>query len=136
MKPFEILGHTAELKIKAYGKTKEELFANMLQGMMATFQPSVHEDAAPVKQSVSVESQDSETLLVDFLSEVLYLAQANKEVYDDVTFHSFSDTNLDADLTGRKADSFGDDIKAVTHHGVLITRAPKGLWEVEVIYDI
>ena len=30
MKKFEILEHKADLKIRAFGKTKEELFQNML----------------------------------------------------------------------------------------------------------
>ena len=33
MKKFEILEHKADLKIRAFGKTKEELFENAMAGM-------------------------------------------------------------------------------------------------------
>ncbi|PIR90405.1 hypothetical protein COU04_00035, partial [bacterium (Candidatus Gribaldobacteria) CG10_big_fil_rev_8_21_14_0_10_33_41] len=32
-KKYEILEHKADLKIRAFGKTKQELFLNMLLGM-------------------------------------------------------------------------------------------------------
>jgi len=60
---------------------------------------------------------------VDFLSEVLYLTQVNKEVYNDVKFSKFNDKQLEAELIGNKIESFGEDIKGVTYHGLKIDRS-------------
>ena len=43
MKPYEILEHPADLKIRAFGKTKEELFLNMLKGMTDSLKPEMDE---------------------------------------------------------------------------------------------
>ena len=34
MKNFEILEHTADLKVKVFGKTKKDLFENAMIGML------------------------------------------------------------------------------------------------------
>jgi SHS2 domain-containing protein len=43
MKRFEILEHKADLKIRAFGKTKEELFLNMMIGMTESQKPEIEE---------------------------------------------------------------------------------------------
>ncbi len=74
--------------------------------------------------------------MVDFLSEALYLSQANKEVYLDAKFRKFSDNNLEGEIIGQKVKSFGEDIKAVTHHGLDIHQKKDGPWEATVLFDI
>ena len=85
MKKFEILEHKADLKIRAFGKTKEELFLNMLLGMSESMNPEI-EAGTRVKREIKIESLDLPALLVDFLSEALYQSQTNKEVYNSVKF--------------------------------------------------
>lgn len=133
---FETLEHTSELKIRAFGKTKKELFLNMMKGMTAALRPKVKRKNEKVKRTITLTSLDIDTLLVDFLSEVLYLTQVEREVYTNATFKSFSDTYLEAELTGQKAESFAEDIKAATHHGVNIHKNKNILYQVDVIYDI
>lgn len=136
MKDIEILEHTSELKIRARGATLQDLFRNMMQGMAHAMQPVYTPDATGSTHEIEVESHDINTLLIDFLSEILYLAQVNKEVYGEVEFSEFSDVSLSAKLFGKKIESAGEDIKAVTHHGVDVRKTANGRWEVEVIYDI
>lgn len=135
-KEFEILEHTSELKIRAFGKTKEELFLNMMKGMALSLRPKVKSKNEKVKRAIQVESQDIDALLVDFLSEVLYLTQVNREVYSEVNFSKFSDTELEGEISGKKAESFGEDIKAVTYHGAEMKKNKDGLYQVDIIYDI
>lgn len=92
--------------------------------------------AQKTKHKIVIESPDINSLLVDFLSEVLYLTQVEREVYTNATFKSFSGTYLEAELTGQKAESFAEDIKAATHHGVNIHKNKNILYQVDVIYDI
>lgn len=118
MADYKILEHITDLKIQAFGKTKEELFLNVLKGVTAS-QKAALEDKR-VKRKIKVKSTDIDALLVDFLSEALYLSQTNKEAYNDVKFTKFSDKELEVELTGNKIESFGEDIKAATYHGVKI----------------
>lgn len=135
MKKYEILEHKADLKIRAFGKTKDELFLNSVLGMEECMKYEVHKSEENVKREVKVSSPDFTALLVDFLSEVLYLIQVNKEIYDSIKFEKFSDTEIKAELSGKKAERFSLDVKAVTHHQLDI-RQRKGGWEATIIFDV
>lgn len=135
MKKYEILEHTADLKIRAFGKTKKELFLNMLLGMETALRPKIKNIKEKIK-NINVESSNLETLLVDFLSEVLYLIQVNKEICQDIKFKKFSDTKIEAELSGQKVESFGEDIKGVTYHDLEIKQNLDGTWQATVLFDI
>jgi len=135
MKKFEILEHKADLKIRAFGETKEELFLNMLLGMTSALRAKIKNQKTKTRK-IKVKSLDLETLLVDFLSEVLYLAQVNREIYNDVKFKKFIDTELEGKLTGYKVENFGEDIKGVTYHDLDIHQRKDKKWVATVLFDI
>ena len=135
MKPFEILEHRGDFKIRVFGKIKEELFLNALLGMEAGFRPEKLK-AKSAKRKIKIKSQDLNALLVDFLSEVLYLIQTNKEIYNDVKFIKFSDREIEAELSGKIVERFGEDVKAVTHHGLDIQQKKDKIWETTILFDI
>jgi SHS2 domain-containing protein len=135
MKHYEILEHKADLKIRAFGKKKEELFLNMMLGMAESMKPEI-EVGTRIKREIKIEPLDLPSLLVDFLNEVLYQSQTNKEVYNDVKFSKFSDNLLEGELIGQKVERFGEDIKAVTHHGLEFKQNKDGIWEAVVLFDI
>lgn len=133
MKKFEILEHKADLKIRAFGKTKEELFLNML---LAMAESQKGENFGPeVKREIKVISIDLATLLVDFLSEVLYLIQVNKEIYNGIKFTKFLNTEIEGELFGQKVKRFGEDIKAVTYYNLEVSQK-NGIWQATVLFDI
>jgi len=135
-KNYKILEHPADIRVQAFGKIKEELFANAMLGMGAVLKSKVQSPKSKVTRRIKIKSLDLNALLVDFLSEVLYLSQVNKEVYNDVKFNKFSDKELKGELTGSKVESFGEDIKAVTYHGLEIEKNKQGLWQATVLFDI
>ena len=133
MKKFEILEHKADLKIRALGKTKEELFENMMVGM---FESARYEGKGKeIKREIKVSSQDFLSLLVDFLSEILYLVETKKEVYQKVDFKKFTDNEIEATLIGKKLKRMGVHIKGVTYHD-LDVRQEKGTWQAVTLFDI
>jgi SHS2 domain-containing protein len=144
MKPYEILEHPADLKIRAFGKTKKELFFNTLKGMTESLKPEIGEMIA--KRTIKISSPDLEALLIDFLNEVLYLIQTNKEIYTNINFKKLTNTphqkkfgtgqaELEGELIGKEAKRFGEDIKAVTYYDLDIHQE-KGFWEATVLFDI
>jgi len=152
MKKFEILEHKADLKIRAFGKTKEDLFRHCLEAMAESMKPETQKPGEKTKRKIKLSSFGFQALLVDFLSEVLYLSQVNKEVYNKVEFREFSETEgkedksssspftaaweIDGEIFGQKVERFSEDIKAVTHHDLNIQQNPEGIWEATVIFDI
>lgn len=135
MKSYEVLEHTGDVKMKAYGKTKEELFENAVLSMMAVLNPKP-KIQNPKIQSISIKSSDINALLVDFLNEVNYLRQVHREVYDTVEFEKFSDTELEGRLQGYGVEEFGEDIKAVTFHHLDVKQSTQGIWETAIVFDI
>jgi len=135
MNKYEILEHKADLKIRAFGKTKEELFLNMMLGMQQSMKPAIESEEKTMRE-VKIKSLDFPALLVDFLNEVLYQNQVNKETYNAVNFFKLLDNELAAELSGQKIESFGEDIKAVTFHGLDVRQNPDGIWEAIVLFDI
>jgi len=135
-KKYEILEHPADLKIRAFGKTKEELFFNMMIGMNENMKPEIKEPIEKTKRNIKIESPDLDSLFVDFLSEVLYLSQANKEIYFDVKFIKFTDTEIEAELFGQKVERFNEDIKAVTYHQLDARQREDSTWEATILFDI
>ena len=135
MRKYEILEHKADLKIRAFGKGKEEVFLNMLKAMTESQRPEIKEKEK-ITREVKVKSTDLSALLVGFLSEALYLSQTNREVYFEVTFKKFSDTELEGELIGQKVERFGEEIKAVTWHSLDVHQKEDGTWQATVLFDV
>ncbi len=146
MRDFELIDHTADLEIRVYGATIEQLFHNALCGMFQAIKPqipgcSIKNDRVQCKElsrhhKLHVESPDREALLVDFLSQALYLSDVHNEAYLDVTIHALSDTMIDATIHGAPITGFEDvEIKAVTYHDMKIQKM-NGLWQVNIVFDI
>jgi len=135
MERYQILPHPADLKIKVFGKDKKELFLNALFALGQNQKPEIEKPEKKVKRKIKIESPDISALLVDFLSEVLYLSQTKKEVYFGANFKKFSDQKLEAEIFGKKVERFGEDIKAVTYHGLEIAKKDN-LWEATILFDI
>ena len=133
---YQILDHPADLKIRAFGKTKEELFFNMLKGMQEGMKAKVWRLEEKTKREIKIKSPDLGALLVDFLSEALYLVQTNKEIYNNIKFKKFTDTEIDAELEDQKVERFGEDIKAVTYHGLDVCQEENNTWQATVLFDI
>lgn len=135
MKKYEILEHKADLKIRAFGKDKKELFSNILLVMAESQKPEI-KGKQKNKRQIKIKSLDLAVLLVDFLSEVLYLSQVNKEIYFDINFKKFSNTEIEGELIGQKVARFGEDIKAVTYHSLDIHQKKDKTWEATILFDI
>ncbi len=136
---FKILPHTADVRLKVFGKTKEELFKNALLGMAQLLENRKQkiENRKEIKTKVSIQSPDINSLLVDFLSEVLYQAQINKAIYSETEFSKFSDNELEAEISGFEIDEFDEDIKAVTYHELDVKKSPgNDFFETIIIFDI
>jgi len=134
-KKYEILEHPADLKIRAFGKTKEELFLNMMIGMNENMRPEIKKPEEKMKREIKIKSPDLSALLIDFLSEVLYSSQANTEIYNEAKIIKLTDTELEAEIFGQKVERFGEDIKAVTYHDSEVKQV-NDHWEVTVLFDI
>lgn len=146
IKDFEVVPHTADLKIRVYGKTVEDLFTHALIGMFQAMHPKAPDcdykndrlvcASLPIKRDVGVNSPDREALLVDFLSEALYLSDVHNEAYLGVTISNLCENRISATLHGIPITGFDEsEIKAVTYHDLAIIKKD-GLWQADIVFDI
>lgn len=131
---FEVLQHTADVRLHVEAPTLEELFRDAMRGMYAVMRPNG--DGPAIRRTIRVEdSADLTSLLVDFLNEVLHRAHVGREWFTDVTFTRLDETNAEAEVSGTAPASFEEDVKAVTYHEANVRRAGE-TWETTLVFDI
>lgn len=136
MKRFELLAHTADVRLRVTGATQAALFEAALAGMASII---THDQCTPpfdVVWDVRLVSPDTTALLVDFLSAVLTQTQVTKTIFCQVTFLSLTPTGLTARLEGKRVVRFDEDIKAVTYHEADVVRDVDGNWSTMLVFDI
>lgn len=146
MKDFELLPHTADIKLRVYGATLNDLFRHALIGMFQSIGPIAPQctrendrlvcPSLPVTHEIDIQAPRLDMLLVDFLSEALYLSDINNQAYLDAEV-SITDTNhIRAKIHGIEIDGFQVvEIKAVTYHDLEILTQDDG-YQVDIVFDI
>ena len=137
MQPFEIIEHTADVGLAAYGSTQKELFANAALGIFSII--GEFDEVRPVEQrQVHVTAPDIDLLLADFLGELLYLLEVEHFVCRRARVESVSETELRGTLDGEPLSAchrLDTEIKAVTHHGLKVEKQGD-IWQATVLFDI
>ena len=138
MKTYELIDHTADVGVKAYGKTLSEAYENAAKGMF-----DIITDSSEIENigqyNIELEAPDLEQLLVDWLSELLFLNSAKNIVFGFFKVELDDKNNkLSAKVFGEKFDiskhKAGAEIKAVTYHMVEVKN--KKPFFVQVLFDI
>ena len=132
---FEELDHTADVGIRAYGASLEELFANAAAGMFSLI-TDLERVRPKGEMEVRVTGGDLGELIVTWLQELLYLHETQQLLLCefDVELRGLS---LSARARGEKIDKRHHElklaVKAVTYHNLKVDPA-KGV--AEIIFDI
>jgi SHS2 domain-containing protein len=84
---------------------------------------------------VELEAPDAETLMVDWLSELLYRMEVDDETYYVVNVTSASHERLKAVLVGGRNGAVRKPIKAVTYHDLEV-RLESGACQATVVFDV
>ncbi len=134
MRSWELLEHTADIKLKARASDLPGLFLACLEGMLkgAGYKTK---GRRVFKKEFSLRSFSTEGLLVSFLEEVLFLAETEKIVYYQADFLEFHEKELTCIMKGKELERMGVHIKAVTWHDLKIQKR-HNLWEVIITFDI
>ncbi len=136
MKRFEILPHTADIRIRAEGSTRPALFVAALQGMFAAAAPEFTPgEPEHVERQFELAAKDFMSLLIDLLNEAIAVSDTNREAYDDISFTLATDTKAEGAFLGRPAARFGTQIKAATHHELAVQKNAEGNWEATIVFD-
>jgi SHS2 domain-containing protein len=135
---FEILEHPADIGFRAYASSLDHLYLNSAMAMLSIAgDPAAAEPRE--KYRLAVESVDRESLMVDWLSEVLYWYDGKRIAFHEFQLGAFGDFAIEAYGLGEPRDPERHRariiVKAVTYHQLKIERRGH-LWVAEVYLDI
>jgi SHS2 domain-containing protein len=131
---FEEIEHTADRAFRVQGRNFVELLENAARAMSSLDRPGPSEEPSVVR-TIDAEGIDRETLLVNWLNEILYLEQTRGEAYDRFQILESSHRHLHARLDGRQAGGWVSHIKAATFHDLAIKQTAAGL-EATIVFDV
>jgi SHS2 domain-containing protein len=138
-KEFELISYTADVGIRARGKDLPEAFSGTARGLF-----SLITDLSSIKEvtfrDVKISAADPETLLVDWLNELVFLFDTEMLLFGRFQVEISACNSLTARCWGEKADrtrhSIKRGIKAATLHNLKVEQLKNGAYQVQVLIDI
>jgi SHS2 domain-containing protein len=136
--PFEELSHTADWCLRVWAPDLIHLFVETARGMNAVAGIKLAETER-VRRTFFASAPEAESLLVSFLSELVYFAEKDHLAFDDIdlsiVLEDGQPCRLSATLRGAPILSLDKAIKAVTYHNLQIHQTARGI-EVEIVFDV
>jgi SHS2 domain-containing protein len=135
MAGFEILEHTADVGVRAFGDSLPELFEQATRGLANV--AGIWTTGEGEQVEVAVEGDDLGGLLVDWLSEILWLHDSRDMLLTSVDV-AWVDRGVKGNvrlLARGSRSATGTQVKAVTYHQLRVERIATG-WEADVYLDV
>ena len=138
MAKFEILDHTADVKIRAYGKTIEEVFEAAAVAFFAVIADldGIHEQTSTI---ITTQAINQEELLVSWLNELLYHYEVKRLLLKRFEVSSLNHTSIRAAGFGERLDPSRHvvhrEVKMATYHQLKVARDEHGFFA-EAILDL
>ena len=132
---FEEIEHTADHALRINGKDLKELFISAAEGMTYLMVTDVFGVSEDITKTIKLEAIDTESLLVEWLSELAYWAEAEMLVFKTFNIHRLTANDVDASVIGGRTPAFEKQIKAVTYHDLNIVKSHQGL-EAIITFDV
>jgi SHS2 domain-containing protein len=133
MPSFEEIEHTADRAFRVTGGDLANLLENAARAMHSMDEPRPTGEPSATRQ-IEVEGVDRESLLVNWLNEIMYLEQAHQLVCEEFHIDELKNHRLCAGVETRECNRSDTHIKAVTFHNLKIREISEGL-EAEVVLD-
>jgi len=137
-KDFEIIEHTADVGIKAYGSTLKEAFANAALGMTSLIiSPDTIRER--LGRQIQIQSSDRETLLVEFLNELIYYFDSENIVFKKFDITHLTNSEISARCFGERVDRTVHEvergIKSATYYMLKVEKNDDG-YSAQAFFDI
>ncbi len=138
MKRYKILDHTADIGVIVYGEDLKALFENAGEAFFHII-TDLKKVKLRIEKHIVIEGESLERLLVDWLSELLYLHDVENLLFKQFKIESVGEDGLKAVAKGEPFEegvhAIKTEVKAVTYHQIEV-RQEKGRWRAQVIFDL
>ena len=136
-KDFEILNHTADVGIIAYGANIKQAFANAARGLFSLI-TELDDVQEVLHRDIKVSATDEESLLVEWLNALIYLFDVENIIFKRFDITELDNTRLRARNYGEKVDhsrhKLKTGVKAATYHMLKVHKGDG--CQVQVLFDI
>lgn len=130
---FEEIAHTADWSARVWAEDVPALFTEAARAMNAL--AGIVREAGPgVKRKFESEGPDLESLLVAFLSELIYYQEQENLAFDRFKLQ-VEDHRLKVEMEGAQMRSIDKAIKAATYHNLKIEKTNRG-FETTIVFDV
>lgn len=133
---FRFLEHTADVKFQAYGKSLEEAFENSALAMFSSMYDG--KVSSKLKKKIKVKGKDYESLLYNFLEELLFLLDSKNFFVSKVKVQKIKNLNLTANLAGDDVKNYKTnlDVKAITYNSMFVRQISCWKFVCQVVLDV
>ena len=132
---FKFIDHTKNLEAIILGKNLEELFTNADLAMMTFLYPKqVMIQEHELKENIRLQSPDRNSLLNNFLSEILNLTKLKDVCYNSFDFDQLTDSALELRVYGRRVKP-QENINNIIYTKTRIKPTEFG-WQAVIMFDI
>jgi SHS2 domain-containing protein len=130
---FREVSHTADWELEVWAPDLGSLLEQAARGMyyLTGLKLSSH---PRLTRKMDISFLEPETLLIDFLTELIYLTESEGLAFDEFDFR-FTGDQLIALVHGAKIDSLSKEIKAATYHNLEIREFGDGL-VANIVFDV
>ena len=127
------IAHTADWELEVWAPNLLNLLEQAALGMyhLTGIQPA---PGPRTSRQFTLQVIEPETLLIDFLNELLYFAESEDLVFDQLELR-VEDNQMHGNLSGAKVISMDKEIKAATYHNLNIIETDQGLF-VNIVFDV
>lgn len=126
--------HTADWALEVWGISLAELFRNAALGVASLLGGRPLEQRRR-RRRFRLEAPDRETLLVDWLTELLFWLEEQDLVLEDVKIERIEETSFLGVALGTKGTDLGRHIKGVTYNDLAIRSTDQGL-KTTIVFDV
>jgi len=137
-KRFEIFDHTADIGVIVYGENLKALFENAGEAFFRLI-TDVRKVRYRVEKRIEIGGETLDRLMVDWLSELLYLHDVESLLFRGFKVESVGEGGLKAVVKGEPFQQgvhvIKTEVKAVTYHRMEV-RQENGRWRVQIIFDL
>jgi SHS2 domain-containing protein len=138
MKRFEILDHTADIGLIVYGSNLKALFENAGEAFFHLI-TDLKKVRRRVERRINIGGESLDRLMVDWLSELLYLHDVEGLLFKGFKVESVGEDGLRAVVKGEPFQEhihvIKTEVKAATYHRIEV-RKERGRWKAQVILDL
>jgi SHS2 domain-containing protein len=126
--------HTAELQLELHARSEAGVFTEAVHALRELFDDDQPAEGGRARRTVEAEATDRGALLAEWMAELVFLAEKEGLVPDDVRDLVVGEDTVTGQVVGR----IGEPrhlVKAVTYHDLELRRDRDG-WRGNVVLDV